>query len=55
MTDSEREQAIERQRQLLTESADAAVQRVAFERMCELIAQRSPEQVEQMERERGLR
>lgn len=55
MTDIEREQAIEHQRQVMTEATDPHLKRAAFARMRELIEGRSPEQIEQMERERGLR
>ena len=55
MTDQEREQAIERYRQTLVESPDPVTKRIAALRMKELIDQRSPQRVEQMERERGLR
>lgn len=55
MTDQEREQAIENYRRTFVESPDPTTKRIAALRMKELIAQRSPEQVAQMEQERGLR
>jgi len=55
MTYQEREQAIERYRQTLVESPDPVTKRIAALRMKELIDLRSPQRVEQMERERGLR
>lgn len=55
MTDQEREQAIESYRLTLVDSPDPVTKRIAALRMKELIAQRSPQKVEQMERERGLR
>ena len=38
-----------------TTAKDADVAREAFDRMRQLIKQRTPEQIERMERERGLR
>ncbi len=55
MTDAERERLIEVYRRVLVDAPDSKTKRVAALRMRELIAQRSPQQVERMERERGLR
>ncbi len=55
MTDREREEAIESYRLKLVASRDPLTKRIAALRMKELIAERSPQQVELMERERGLR
>ena len=55
MTDLEREQAIESYRLKLVESRDPLTKRIAALRMKELIAERSPQRIEEMERERGLR
>ncbi len=55
MTDVEREQLIESYRQVLVEDPDPKTKRIAALRMKELISARSPEQVAQMEVERGLR
>lgn len=55
MTDEEREEAIESYRLKLVASRDPLTKRIAALRMKELIAERSPERIKQMERERGLR
>ena len=55
MTDLEREQAIERLYQVLVGHELPEVKRAAFAKMRELIEGRSPEQVQKMETERGLR
>jgi hypothetical protein len=55
VTDIEREAAIEAYRQKLVASHDPLTKRIAALRMKELIAERSPQQIERMERERGLR
>lgn len=57
MTDAD--ELLEAQIQLawkaLMSASTAHLQRAAFEQMREHIRQRSPEQIERMERERGLR
>jgi hypothetical protein len=55
MTSSQLENLIEIYRTLGCLETDPRRARDAFERMRELIGERSPERVEQMERERGLR
>lgn len=55
MTDTELEAQIEAARKQGVESTDPETRRFAFKRMAELIAQRSPKRIEQMERARGLR
>jgi len=55
MTDAELEAQIEETRQQAMRENDRFRQREVFAIMAQLIAQRSPQQVEQMERERGLR
>lgn len=55
LTDAQRERLIEMWRSILEEEKDADLKRLAEGRMRELIAERSPEQVSRMERERGLR
>jgi len=55
MTDHERERLIESYRRVVVDAPDSKAKRIAALRMRELIAQRSTEQVERMERERGLR
>lgn len=54
MTDDEREQVID-SLTLLAQSSVDGVRRYWWDRLREQIAARSPEQVEKMERERGLR
>lgn len=54
-TDAELERQIEFQHGLLVTALTPAEQTAAWDEMKRLIEQRSPEQVEQMERERGLR
>lgn len=53
--DAELERQIEFQRGLLVTALTPAEQTAAWDEMKRLIEQRSPEQVEQMERARGLR
>lgn len=53
--DTELERQIDFQQGLLVTAITPAEHTAAWEEMKRLIAQRSPEQVEQMERERGLR
>ncbi len=55
MTDVEREQLIESYRKALVEAPDDQTKRIAALRMKELIGQRSPERVKEMEISRGLR
>lgn len=55
MTDQELEEQIEATRQIAMRENDRFRQREVFAIMAQLIGQRSPQQVEQMERERGLR
>jgi len=55
MTDQERERLIEAWRVTLELDPDADVKHIAAGRMRDLIAQRPAQQVEQMERSRGLR
>lgn len=55
MTDAELEEQIEATRQIAMRENDRFRQREVFAIMAQLIGQRSPQQVEQMERERGLR
>lgn len=55
VSDAELERLIDFQHGLLVTSLTPAEQTVAWEERKRLIAMRSPEQVEQMERERGLR
>lgn len=49
------ERLIESYRVIGTYEPDGELRRTAFARMGELVAQRIPEQVERLERERGLR
>lgn len=53
--DADLERQIDFQRGLLATAITTAEQTAAWEEMKRLIAQRSPERIEQMERERGLR
>lgn len=55
MQDIELEAQIQLVWKALVAGATADVQRAAFAQMRDLIAQRSPETIERMERERGLR
>lgn len=55
MTDQDLEQLIEAWRSVMESDPDQDAKRIAMARMRELIAMRSPEQVQRMERERGLR
>jgi hypothetical protein len=56
---AERDAALEREietaRLAATNTKDPELARAGFKTMADLIAQRSPEQIERMERERGLR
>lgn len=53
--DADLERQIDFQRGLLAIAQTPAEQTSAWEELKRLVAQRSPERVEQMERERGLR
>lgn len=55
MTDADRERLIEAWRVVLELEPIEGIKRIAADNMRHLIADRSPQQVEQMERERGLR
>lgn len=55
LSDDVREQLIEAWRVILTHSPTMALKSIAQSEMRDEIARRSPEQVERMERERGLR
>jgi hypothetical protein len=55
MTDLERERLIESCRTIVECAVEPDWKRWAADRMRELIAERSPQQVEQIERSRGLR
>jgi hypothetical protein len=55
MSDEQLEEQIRAAWQALVDTAVTAEQRAAFERMRDLIAQRSPEQIKRMEEARGLR
>lgn len=55
MTDQELEAQIDKALQFALRENDRFRQREVFAIMAQLIAQRSPQQVERMERERGLR
>lgn len=55
ITDAELEAAIDRAAMVATHHPDRAERVAAFDRPRELVARRSPETVERMERERGLR
>lgn len=55
LSDTAREQAIEAARQRLATSPCPTDRRAAWDDLCALVNSRSPDQVERMERERGLR
>lgn len=55
VTDAERERLIESYRTILELSREPDWKRLAAAEMARLIKERSPQQVEQIERERGLR
>ncbi len=55
MTDRERERLIEAYRVALTLEDRADYQSAAVQRMRELIGERTPDVIEEMERKRGLR
>lgn len=55
MTDQELEKQIEATRQIAMQENDRFRQREVFAIMAQLIGQRSPERIREMERERGLR
>lgn len=55
VTDEQREQLIEKFRLQMVAAPNRESRLAAMERMRELIAERSPQQVERMERECGLR
>jgi len=55
MTDQEREQLIEKFRRRVVSASTREAKKGYAELMRVLIAERSPQQVEQMERSRGLR
>lgn len=55
MTDQERERLIESYATILELAPETDWKRLAAAEMARLIKDRSPQQVEQMERERGLR
>lgn len=55
LSDADLERQIDFQHGLMVTSLTPAEQTVAWEEMKRLIAMRSPERVEQMEREAGLR
>lgn len=55
MTDHDSERLIESWRGILECAVEREWKELAVKRMAELIAERSSEQVERMERERGLR
>jgi hypothetical protein len=55
LTDAEREQAIAECMRRMEIARDDQLKRSWFRQMAALIADRSPAQVERMERERGLR
>lgn len=55
LSDDQLEQAIEAEYRALVAGDSEGEQRAAFNRMVALIRQRSPERIEAMERERGLR
>lgn len=55
MTDAQREKLIEAWRVVLELDKDSARATIAMRQMRQLISERTPPQVERMERERGLR
>ena len=55
MTDRDREELIDAYRVILATEPDRAAKNHAMQRMRELIAERSPQQVKRMEEARGLR
>lgn len=55
LTDADREELIEAWRKVMVLEPNEALKRIAWGRMAALIGERSPQYVERMERERGLR
>jgi hypothetical protein len=55
MTDQQLERLIEQALQAGLKATDSETRRFAFKRMAELIGQRSPRRIQQMERAMGLR
>lgn len=55
MTDQQREELIKAYHAVGVNEPDLELRRTALQRMAELVKQRSPMQVERMERKKGLR